>query len=231
MDLPAHRRTGVGTVHLLHPADEAGLVTADGGAVRADHRVDSEGRQEKGIREGSPCTGEPLSMPVSILPHAGQAVHKIRQLAGHHGSLAPADVPRRAAAVVRVKEVVDAPVFRGGDHLADGPVPGGIVAEDGGRADDVGTGVLLPQQGQEAAVLRPPVTGGIAVIVLRHDVDGVMVVLADGDHHHLGRPAGEIPGRGGPERRVVIHLVPAGMHADGPRIETSSILTQRLSIF
>jgi hypothetical protein len=56
-------------------------------------------------------------------------------------------VSRGAAAVFRVEEMMDAPVRHVTDAIIDGAIPGGIVAEDGGRADDVGAGVLLPQPG------------------------------------------------------------------------------------
>ena len=43
-----------------------------------------------------------------FFPYPRQTFHEVRQLAGHDGSLAPADVPRGAAAVLAVKEVVNA---------------------------------------------------------------------------------------------------------------------------
>ena len=46
-----------------------------------------------------------------------------------------------------------------------------------------------------------------------------MVVLADGNHHHMGREAGEVPCRRRAEGRIVVDLVPAAFYADVVRAE------------
>ena len=119
-----------------------------------------------------------------------------------------------AAAVVAVQEVVDAPIRLAqlAAHGVDGLVPVFVVVQDGGGQHKGGLGVLRPQAADPLRVLLAPQPGSLALVVLLHDVHRVMVVLTNGQHHHMGSVAGEIPGLHLAEGGIVAHLVIAGEH-------------------
>ena len=134
-----------------------------------------------------------------------------------------------AAAIIAVQEVVDAPIRLAQliAHSVDGLVPVLVVVQDGGGQHKGGLGVLRPQAADPFGVLLAPKLGCLALVILLHDVHGVMVVLADGQHHHMGGVAGEVPGLHLTEGRVVAHLVIAGEHTHIVRaVEIASLIQE-----
>ena len=130
-------------------------------------------------------------------------------------------MPRRAAAVLAVQEVMHAPIRLGqlAAHLVNRAVPRGVMPQNRRRQDDLRVRILRPNRANPPRVSAPPVLRGVAVVVLRHEIDRVRVVLPNRNDDDVRRVAAEIPVGFRAERRIVVNLVPRREHPDVVRAE------------